>query len=154
MKTYVITLSKKFMKGHPRAGQETDFASKFAKGQLGYVSKLNKIHTIRCNYDFWEKRIKEIEKGNAILSIRQWTGKPYRSKQDVIANLSQKDGVGIQMLDCSSMCFAIDGKLLDDFDAEKLASNDGLSLSDWKHWFDVEKATGKKAIIHFTNFRY
>lgn len=154
MKTYVITLSKTFLKGHPKCGQETNFASKFAKGQLGYISKPNKIHTIRRNYDLWKKRIQEVEEGKAILSIRQWVDKPYRSKQEILANLTNKDGVGIQLLDCSSICPMIDGWLLDDFQAERLAANDGLSLEYWEYWFDFGNESDKYAIIHFTNFRY
>lgn len=142
------------MKGHPKCGKETNFVSKFAKGQLGYTSKPNKIHTIRSNYDLWKKRIKEVEEGKAVLSIRQWTGKPYRSKQEVIANLSQKDGVGIQMLESSNVCLYIDGRPLDHFYLASLASNDGLNLQDWHDWFYFENASGKYAIIHFTKYRY
>lgn len=90
MKTYVIILSEKFPTTHTRKGQETDFRRLFLNG--------NKIHTIRANFPLWEKRIAQIQKGEAVLSIRQWTGKPYRSKQVEIARLSYEDGVGIQEL--------------------------------------------------------
>lgn len=52
LKTYVITLSKNFMKGHPKAGQPTNFREKFLKKE--------KIHTIRANYPLWKKRLDEI----------------------------------------------------------------------------------------------
>lgn len=155
MKTYVLTLSKKFMKGHPKCGQKTDFSSKFAKGQLGYNYELNKIHTIRCNYGFWKKRIKEVEEGKAILSIREWSDKPYRSKQNTIANLGKQDGVGIQLLDCDKpFALEIDGRSISSREHTILAGHDGLSLEDWKQWFNIEHASGKYAIIHFTDFRY
>ena len=60
MKTYAITLSKHFLTTHKRAGEDTDFKEKFLNGE--------KIHTIRANYPLWEKRIKEVQEGNAVLS--------------------------------------------------------------------------------------
>ena len=90
MKTYVITISKNFMKGHPKAGRPTMFKEKFLNKE--------KIHTIRGNYPLWEKRIKEVQEGKAILSIREWIGVPYKEKQVVIKDLTCDDGVGIQKL--------------------------------------------------------
>lgn len=143
------------MKDHPKCGQKTDFSSKFAKGQLGYNHSLNKIHTIRFNYDLWKKRIKDVEEGKAILSIREWSDKPYRSKQNTIANLRKGDGVGIQLLDCDKpFALEIDGKIITYLEHTIIAGNDGLSLEDWEEWFDIEHASGQKAIIHFTSFRY
>ena len=106
MKTYVITLSKRFPTGHNRAGEPTHFWEKFIKGRDNYSciyrdfweTTIPKIHTIRANYPLWKKRIAEVERGEACLSIRQWTGKPYRSKQVEIARLTKEDGVGIQRL--------------------------------------------------------
>ena len=104
MKTYVITLSKRFPTGHNRAGEPTHFWEKFIKGRDNYSciyrdfweTTIPKIHTIRANYPLWKKRIAEVERGEACLSIRQWTGKPYRSKQVEIARLTKEEGVGIQ----------------------------------------------------------
>ncbi|WP_233247057.1 hypothetical protein [Prevotella sp. oral taxon 376] len=90
MKTYVITLSRYFPANHSKAGMPTDFKEKFLKGE--------KIHTIRLNYPLWEKRIEEVQGGKAVLSIRQWAGKPGHSKQIEIARLTAKDGAGIQKL--------------------------------------------------------
>jgi hypothetical protein len=155
MKTYVIILSKTFPVNHQKAGQKTDFALKFAKGQLGTQYHLNKIHTIRNNYELWEKRFEKINKGEAVLSVRQWTGKPYISKQVEIANLSKKDGIGIQCLDFNILpALRIDNKSFCFLLQASLASNDGLHYDDWVDWFDLNNATGKKAIIHFTRFRY
>ena len=47
MKTYVLTLSQNFPKTHKRAGEETNFVNKIFDG--------SKIHTIRSNYELWEK---------------------------------------------------------------------------------------------------
>ena len=161
-KTYVITLSRCFLANHKRAGEETHFKEKFTLGQglTDYdAPSMAKIHTIRANYPLWGKRIREVQDGNAVLSVRQWTGKPYRSKQVEIARLTAKDGVGIQKLSfdkdkdgvSSFKFFDIDGRC---FDRKTLANNDGLSLEDWEEWFRGYDLSKPLAIIHFTKFRY
>lgn len=147
-KTYVITLSKNFLKGHPKAGQPTNFKDKFLSGE--------KIHTIRGNYPLWEKRIKEVQEGKAILSIREWIGVPYKEKQVVIKDLTVDDGVGIQKLTFEAGNFG--SQFVDDAYCyavlETPAKNDGLSFEDFKDWFKKYKLSEPMAIIHFTNFRY
>lgn len=151
MKKYIITLSKFFLKQHIRAGEETGFKDSFLKGK--------KVHTIRANYNLWEARIKEVQEGNAVLSIRQWSRIPYRSKQNEITELSKEDGVGIQKLtfnkDSNGMFFLedydIDGKYIE---LDKLASNDGLLTEDWSRWFKKYDLSKPMAVIHFTSFRY
>lgn len=148
MKTYVITLSKVFLKGHRREGQPTDFAEKFRK---------QKVHTIRANYPLWKKRIEEVLRGDACLSIRQWSGKPYRSKQIVLAVLTKEDGVGIEQFryekdPCACMIGDFDTCCYDFFTPEKVAMKDGLDVRDWFDWFRESK--GLMAVIHFTYFRY
>lgn len=162
MKTYVITLSRHFLANHKRAGEETHFKEKFLLGQglTDYdTPSLAKIHTIRANYPLWEKRIKEVQEGRAVLSIRQWTGKPYRSKQVEIARLTADNGIGIQKLSFdkdrdgvpSLKYFNINGKYID---REILTNNDGLSKEDWQEWFRGYDLSMPMAIIHFTKFRY
>ena len=151
MKKYIITLSKFFLKQHIRAGEETGFKDSFLKGK--------KVHTIRANYNLWEARIKEVQEGKAVLSIRQWFELPYRSKQDEITGLSNEDGVGIQKLTFNKDSngeffleeFNIDGKYIE-FD--KLAANDGLLTEDWYRWFKRYDLSKPMAVIHFTSFRY
>lgn len=158
MKTYVITLSRYFLAAHSKAGEPTNFRDAFNAGQVfnrgsecTYLRP--KLHTIRANYPLWENRIKEVQDGKAMLSIRQWTGKPYRSKQIEIARLTAKDGVGIQKLEIFDLMrpAKVDGRLVDLMD---LAHNDGLSFSDWYHWFRGYGLSKPMAIIHFTKFRY
>lgn len=87
-KTYVLTLSKHFLANHKRAGEEIYFKEKplLGQGLTNYdASPLAELHTIRVNYPLWKKRIKEVQEGRAVLSIRQWAGKPYHSKQVEIA---------------------------------------------------------------------
>lgn len=148
MKTYVLILSKVFPKIHKRAGEETEFELKFVFG-----GKLEKKHTIRANYPLWKKRMAEVQQGKAVLSVRQWTGKPYRSKQVEIARLTAAHGVGIQMLKMIDLFrpATIDGHKVE---LPDLAANDGLSFNDWYDWFKGYDLREPLVIIHFTPFRY
>lgn len=168
MKTYVITLSKRFPAGHNRAGDLTFFHEALSNALHNTEATLvvddeedistqifvRKIHTIRANYPLWAKRIAEIERGEACLSIRQWTGKPYHSKQVEIARLTKEDGVGIQRLEF------VNGKLglprigIVYQRKNEIALNDGLSFEDWENWFKNYDLAQPMAIIHFTKFRY
>lgn len=89
------------------------------------------------------------------MSVRQWTGNPYRSKQVEIASLTADDGVGIQKLSFSRemLSFEIDDKGFA-IPESLLAENDGLSLEDWIDWFKGYDLDKPMAIIHFTKFRY
>lgn len=171
MKVYVLTLSQDFPVWHHRKGEQTDFRTKFLTGQysneagtLGIgVGEKRKLHTIRANYDLWRKRFEQIAAGEACLSIRQWTGKPYASKQVEIARLTREDGIGMQLL-----CFAGNFSKKDrelhrpivggtkEVDYTQLAMNDGLSLQDWEDWFTYGDYDLREpmVIIHFTKFRY
>lgn len=144
MKTYYLTLSKVFPSTHAKAGMNTCFEEKL---------RVYKLHTIRANYEFWKKRFEKIEKGEACLSIRQWSGKPYRSKQVEIARLTREDGIGIErlMFDKSLLLPHVNYKPVG---IGNLANNDGLSLDDWKEWFKGYDLSKPLAIIHFTPFRY
>lgn len=155
MKTYVLTVSRTFPTTHKRAGEPTYFTEKiacalFCSGDCNDCNfKSKKIHTIRSNYNLWEKRIKEINEGKAILSIRYWSDKPYRSPQIQLCLLTE---VGLQKLENpSNFVYAeIDGKKCN---WEDLAANDGLSFDDFCDWFKV-KQDEPMAVIHFTNKRY
>ena len=167
MKTYVITLSQRFPARHPRSGELTYFDKKVLNAvwdahrcTTQFPSVGNKLHTIRANYPLWEKRFRQIAEGKAILSVRQWTGKPYCSKQRVICNLTAKDGIGLQKLEFH--CISLNGRVCEEFAVvdghelqyQDLAHNDGLSYEDWVNWFRSYDLTKPLAIIHFTNFRY
>lgn len=173
MKTYVITISKTFPKWHCCQGKETMFRQLLENGLVcGNCSKLRrslcktcdnvlmrKIHTIRGNYEMWKKRFEEIENNKACLSVREWSGKPYRSKQVEIVRLTKDDGIGLQKLR-----FAYESPGIPrleyqngaerDISSKKLANNDGLSVSDWIEWFESCDTEEPLAIIQFTKFRY
>lgn len=163
MKTYVIMLSQTFPANHPRRGEETKFKQQIINAIFvnqgwnkiaAYPELGDKRHTIRANYDLWEKRINEVQRGEACLSLRQWEGKPYRSKQIEFARLTSLDGVGIQMLTFGRAFRLV--TVDDEFYATPwiLAKNDGLNLVDWEDWFKGYDISKPLAIIHFTKFRY
>lgn len=150
IKTHVITISKTFPAYHSRKGQETGFKEKLLSGE--------KIHTIRGNYDYWRPKIYEVIAGVAVLSIRQWSDKPYKSKQVVIAELTGNQ-VGIQKvieLQVKRIGNAIwnisVGIENADIDFQELTKNDGLSEYDICEWFG--KGIKNGCIIHFTDFIY
>ena len=109
-------------------------------------------HDIRGNYELWAKRFKKINKGEAILSVRIWSGKPYQSKQQEIFKYDKTHGIGLQKLEQpNNFVFApIDGKKVN---WDLVAKNDGLSFEDFCDWFKV-RSDKPMAIIHFTDFRY
>lgn len=159
MKTYVLTVSRYFPKTHKRAGEETNFIERINPFFCKSFSNCEhhdcahceftiypKIHTIRQNVELWRKRVYEIQKGNAILSIRYWSGKPYNSKQVEICQLNRFSGIGLEeiVIPCMNDIEAI----------KKLALNDGLSLEDFEEWFKKYDFSKPLAIIHFTAFRY
>jgi hypothetical protein len=164
MKTFVLTVSRHFPTTHKRKGEET-FFPEFIKSAIGMepFSKIfnQKIHTIRSNknatsYERWAKKVKEIQEGKAILSIRYWSGKPYNSKQVEICQLDKDSGIGVQKIDFSDdylYSVRIDGER-HSFDHACIAEHDGLSHEDFEEWFKGYDLSKPMAIIHFTSFRY
>ncbi len=145
MKTYVLTLSQNFPKTHKRAGEETQFVSKIFNGK--------KIHTIRANYELWEKRINEVKEGKALISLRFWSGKPYNSKQVEFSKITSENNIDVQKIQIDGVWQYKINDGLNRFGIEEIANNDGLSVEDFKEWFkkyDFEPM----AIIHFTSKRY
>lgn len=167
-----VMLSKTFFPQHPKAGEPTGFREKVLKGE--------KRHTCRCNYDYWKDRIATLKKRQGILSLRQWSGKPYQKGStqepilDVAASiidvqqlvmerrkLDEPEYVEVQLglfqpRTAYEYFARIDGE---PYDVEFIAKNDGLSLEDFKAWFnpvfDEEKEDRLTfAVIHFSTFRY
>lgn len=150
MKTYVLTLSRSFPANHEMHGKPTYFREKF----LGTPGMLRKLHTIRANYTLWAKRFEKIAAGDACLSVREWMGAPYRSKQREVARLTKDDGVGLQKLTFFSgrIIYPTVGKYQPS--VKEIANNDGLHATDWVNWFKNYDLSKPLAIIHFTKFRY
>lgn len=147
-KVAVLTLSQYYQKGHPKEGLPTEFVEKLKTGV--------KLHTIRTNYDLWAKRAEQINAGQMELSIRVWSGQPYRSPQVEVARLTK---LGVQPVtivrgsaDHEPSVF-IANRLID-CGAGKLSKNDGLSYYDWFNWFLKGKSLFEGVILQFTDMRY
>ena len=151
MKTYVLLIAKHFPATHTRAGEPTDFAS-FIKAGI-------KLHTIRGNYNYWAKRIAEVQAGNAVLSLRQWSGEPYKSKQVEIMQLDKSNGVGVEKISFLNSEYTVVNNSCTPH-IYTVSRKDGLIVEDFKEWFkDIisESSTNElteMALIHFTPFRY
>lgn len=167
MKIYPLLLSQRFPATHPRHGEPTYFKEKIynvgvlMSGPVDYQLPANskdpnviKLHTLRGNYDRWYKIFEQIYAWEACLSLRVWSGKPYRSKQIEIARLTKDDGIGIQKLEFPYEKLnmpAVEGNYTF---AKQIARNDGLLYEDWEAWFKSYDLSKPLAIIHFTSFRY
>ena len=183
-----VMLSKTFFPQHPKAGEPTGFREKVKNG--------TKRHTCRCNYDYWKDRIAHLQERNGVLSLRQWGGKPYEKGShmekvlDAPASMVEiqrlvmhrtKDTESEVYVEGEDGVFAkatqydyfaeVEGTPID---IATLAKNDGLSLEDFKAWFNpVFDEYAKQvqltkdgeviepselaltfAVIHFTTFRY
>lgn len=142
MKKYVLIISQYYPNYHPLAGQETMFHALIRNGR--------KIHTIRKNVHLWERRAQEVKEGRAVISVRVWTGIPYRSP---MAEIFQLESIEVERL------YKIDGKYQvggREISRAILAQNDGLSDQAFADWFldDSEPNVSDFVIIHFTNFKY
>lgn len=174
-KTYVLMISRVFPKTHPRAGEETFFQQKIyaslhpnlcamgtPENPIKYPIKIllrpePKLHTIRTNYALWAKRAEKINRGEAVLSLRQWSGEPYKSKQREFLQLTK---IGVQHAKVlsgplapglpKSVATFVDGSIKN---IHEVAKNDGLSVDDFCKWFKF-KDDFNGCVIHFTEFRY
>lgn len=159
----VVMLTKVFFREHPKGGQDTHFADLVRNG--------GKIHTCRDNPEYWIKKIERLKADGGTLSIREWEGKPYRSRQITVVDIpAEKVGVSeitvtryyIHVLPTTDRPLkayraTINDKLVQ---TRELARNDGFSRTqDFVDFIDplfdkYQSETIRLAIIHFTDFRY
>lgn len=149
-KKVILTLCRVFPKTHSKAGINTLFAVKLFAGR--------KIHTIRSDEkDLWGQKVADINEGRKLLCVREWTGRPYNSEQ---ADIKEFAKVGLQNIE---MTYGADDELPQAWvdgkpvPVETLATNDGLTVSEFVEWFFGSVHNGnvfKGKIIHFTDFRY
>ena len=154
----VLTFSRAYPAYHPKKGNETFFVEKIVRGlhRLGnepwdiedaifseemYYIVEPKWHTIRAG-NRWKAGDK--------FSPRVWSGKPYASKQIIIApDIEIKSVQDIKIeVDKDYVCILIDNwpffeenkNMVTQIEAfETLAKNDGLTLDDLKAWFKYPK---------------
>lgn len=148
VKKAIVTLSKVYPATHSHKGKPTGLRGKLESGE--------KIHTIRSNYDWWDKKMEAINDGRMYLSIREWSGKPYASHQNEICQIHK---IGLQKVvmtydsndDVPQVW--IDGKYIP---IQEVCKNDGLDLNDFVEWFFAKSKTNifEGVCIQFTKFRY
>lgn len=169
----VLTFSRTFPAYHPRKGEPTLFVQQIwqsiglpsAEYYLnfendvwwGYRMKGNpKHHTIRAG-NRWKVGDK--------FSPRVWSGKPYASKQIIIApDIEVKSVQEIKIeVDKDYVCILIDNwpffeenkNMVTQIEAfETLAKNDGLTLQDMKDWFKYPKAFTGQIICWNEKLKY
>lgn len=143
LKTFVLIISPKFPKGHPSEGQLTEFRAKIPDGR--------KKHTLRKNSAWWRHQVRQVERGEAIISVREWSGLPYRSKQRELFRLGKGDVrcTLIRKHDTDTWSHA-PNTLIDIVD---LAADDGLETADFRAWFRDTEIGAVFACIHFDKFQ-
>lgn len=154
---YRLSVSRTFPATHQKAGQETFFLEMIDSAMNGSKVFNPKIHTIRGNYQLWQKRFEKIEKGEAVLELYYWTGKPYNSPSETFLTLTKEDGIGLQKLYFASGLIdfpRIQKESILALAIRTIAKNDGISAKDFKEWFKGSNLLNSLAIIHFTKFRY
>jgi hypothetical protein len=120
-----ITFSRNFPATHPRKGEPTGFADAIRTGR--------KIHTIRAGYRW---------KVGDVFEPREWTGAPYRSKQQAIGEplvvtavyeIIRHRGHWRMQLKTGPESWKV--RAVEDEFIEYLAKYDGLTLADFLSWF-------------------
>lgn len=152
----VITFSRVFPSYHPRKGEPTRFIEKIYAGLADgrpdfkipndanalwdwyeyYNCVAPKHHTIRAGHRF---------KVGDKFSPRVWSGKPYRSKQIIIApDIEVKKVWGLEIKDSEIRIRGSERTACRLYDVPAneipfIAVNDGLSFIDFMHWFQFPK---------------
>jgi hypothetical protein len=165
----IVVLGKKFPPKHLKAGLETDFSLRVKCGQIlndginagcwfpycgmcKLCDERGKIHTCQSNYEYWAKKINRLKEVGGVLSVRQWSGVPFRSKQEIIVDVPA-EYVGIQR---AVFTEDMKGVYIDDnfVFIEEFANNDGLSYEDFCEWLKNYDISKPLAVIHFTKYQY
>ena len=154
----VLTFSRHFPKGHPKAGQPTYFVEQILNSILPRPLSigLNEFPPAARDYinDFMvidgeHKKQHTIRGGSRwkpgdMASLRVWSGKPYQSKQVEFAQVEVKKVWSIEIVqNAEYWVFKLNGKTIswNDLDVdqfvEELAKNDGLTTADFLNWFSI-----------------
>lgn len=160
----VITFSRYFPKGHPRAGEPTYFVEKMIRA---YYLRSNAM-TISTDLidDFYLNQVKGIEpvanfepkwhtiragnrwKVGDLYAPRVWSGKPYASKQ--ISFLPPIKIEKIWEFGISKEDYFIKGdngiiRAIGFDELGEIAKNDGLDRDDFETWFAMHPKKGENA---------
>lgn len=179
-------VAHRFPYDHPRKGNLTWFQEKIHMGQRhppgtiknvrditgtdGNMEWRPKIHTIREGYDQWKRKIDAVNRGEAELVLKYWSGRPYWTTPVEFLRLKQGQ-VGIQKIHLQTRevriyhptNYEVAPKSYLYPEIPELWGNDGFNgFNDFYHWFcpplkrpDMGRVLEKTcAIIHFTKIRY
>ncbi len=154
----VLTFSRVFPAYHPRKGEPTYFVEKLITAfdkQLTFEQIADFPLSIAniIDYDIFkdaEPKSHTIRGGNRFkvgdkFSPRVWSGKPYASKQIIIAPDIEVKKVwdfeicNVGTKDDADNVLCIDGCRLNAEEVQELAINDGLSFMDLMEWFRFPK---------------
>ena len=80
-------VSRTFPSYHKRKGEPTEFERK--------IKEKEKHHTLRANYERWKNKIDQMKRGEAVLSVREWQGVPYHSKQNYLFYDNEGDNLEV-----------------------------------------------------------
>ena len=151
----VITFSRFFPATHKEKGKPTYFVEKFWKGlqTIGYseppyfFSELTGLSTVISgeDYNHATPKLHTIRSGNRFkvgdyFSPRVWSGMPYKSKQIIIA-----EDIKVQQIYDITFCQKDEFLQVGEYNFYpngyeemilKLAKNDGLTVEQFKNWFD------------------
>jgi hypothetical protein len=156
----VLTCSRFFPKGHPKAGQETFFVEQVLNLILPRLVNLNDIKPEVRPYvnDFFiidgeRQKHHTIRAGNRfkpgdMVSLRVWSDKPYRSKQVEFAQVEVKKVWPVEIY-ATEFIFElkIDGVSQTKEGQEWVAINDGLNLIDFYNWFTIHPKKKEQSFV-------
>lgn len=160
----VITFSRVFPAYHPKKGQPTYFVEKIWKSfgiNPHFPSPSLSIHNQSLPYsliksvgetldcpNFFNPKHHTIRAGNRWkvgdkFSPRVWSGKPYQSKQIIIApDIEVKK---VWDLKVSNKGFFINGNFCNVDIMDSIIKNDGLSVDDFYDWFEKHIKDSKES---------
>lgn len=168
----VITLSRTFPAGHPKAGQPTYFVEKVWRSLTdGGMSIFGELMECQKQYDHREGANHEIVsimgftpkhhtmragkrwKDGEMASLRVWSGKPYNSGQIEIApdvKLKVKD------VEISKEGYLrIDGESISHITlCHHIVTNDGLTMNEFTAWFKKLPFSGQLLIWNADSLTY
>lgn len=168
----VITFSTRFPSYHPRKGEQTHFVEKIWNSLPNHydLDKLNPgkkkevelfWQALQMNYRMFGPKLHTIRAGHRWkagdkFSPRVWSGKPYHSKQIIIApDMEVKKVWEFEIIDGSPYLFGVKVPQTDAFRfVGKLAANDGLSFEDFLAWFKYQQPFQGQVICWDENVNY
>ncbi len=156
----IITFSRHFPAYHPRKGEPTYFREKIWAALADTVQGFEIPHEI-TDWD-WHQYYNAVPKHHTIragnrwkvgdkFSPRVWSGKPYNSKQIIIApDIEIRKVWDFEVVDIGGVyCIRLNNEPFGQFSplakgTQEIAKNDGLTAIELIQWFSTPSPIGKK----------